>query len=349
MGGSGNDGIAGGRLTYASAGVDIEAAEESTRLMKRAVAATHNARVMTGLSNFGCMFAGGGFRDPVLVSSTDGVGTKLMIAAAMDKHDTVGQDLVAMCVDDVICQGAPPMFFLDYIAVGKLYPEKVAAIVGGIARGCELAGCALIGGETAELPGMYGPDDYDLAGFAVGMVERERLIDGTGVQAGDVLLGLASSGLHTNGVSLARKALLDVAGLALDKHIGEFGRTLGEELLEPTRIYSQSLAAAFEQAPMPHAVAHITGGGLWRNINRILPDGLGAEIDTASFPCPPVFKLINEVVDAAEMLRTFNMGVGMALSVAPGDMQAVAGVLAQRGETVYEIGRVSQGDGVVFI
>lgn len=335
-------------LTYASAGVDIEAAEESTRLMKAAVLATHDSRVMPALSNFGCLYSGAGFRDPVLVSSTDGVGTKLKIAVAMDKHDTVGQDLVAMCVDDVICQGAPPLFFLDYIGIGKLDPAKVASIVAGIAYGCELAGCALIGGETAELPGMYAAGDYDLAGFSVGIVERDRLIDGSAVQAGDVLLGLASSGLHTNGVSLARKALLDVAAIPLDQHVEAFGRTLGEELLEPTRIYCKSLAKAFIDAPLPHAVAHITGGGMWRNVGRILPDGLGATVDTASFPCPALFKLIAEIVADAEMYRTFNMGIGMVLAAAPQDADALAACLTELGETVYPIGAIHEGAGVTF-
>ncbi|MBC7289526.1 MAG: phosphoribosylformylglycinamidine cyclo-ligase, partial [Armatimonadetes bacterium] len=293
--------------SYKDAGVDIDAAERAVDMMKAAVLSTHDERVLSGLAEFGGLFAlGAGYRDPVLVSGTDGVGTKLKIAFALDKHDTVGQDLVAMCVDDIVCHGARPLFFLDYLATGKLRPEKVVEIVRGIAAACRLAGCNLIGGETAELPGFYAEGEYDLAGFAVGIVERDQLITGAAIRAGHKVIGLRSSGLHSNGYSLARMVLLDRAGLKLDQHIPELGRTLGEELLEPTLIYAPAVVSAIESGVQIAGLAHITGGGIPGNLRRVIPDGLCARLSGASLPRGPIFELIRRLgpVEETEMLRT---------------------------------------------
>ncbi len=331
-------------LTYKSAGVDIEAGERAVELMKDALRATYDERVLTGLSDFGGMYLlDPSLREPVLVSSTDGVGTKLKIAFALDKHDTVGQDLVAMCVDDVIVQGARPLFMLDYLAVGKLTPAVVAEIVRGIAEACRRVPCALIGGETAELPGFYAEDEYDLAGFAIGVVEREHLIDGSAVQAGDVLLGLAASGLHSNGYSLARVVLLERAGLSLEQEVPELGRTLGEELLEPTRIYAGALGRLFAQGFYPHALAHITGGGIPGNLARVIPPGLTAHVQRGSWPVPPIFPLIQRLGEIAEseMYRTFNMGLGMIAVVAAEQAEEYQRRLEAEGEKVYLVGEVT--------
>jgi len=331
------------QFTYKDAGVDIEAGERAVELMSKAVRATHNENVLAGLADFGGMFAlGADWRDPVLVSGTDSVGTKLKIAFALDKHNTIGQDCVAMCVDDIVCQGARPLFFLDYLGVGKLKPLIAAEVVRGVAEACQLAGCALIGGETAELPGFYQEGEYDLVGFATGVVERDEIIDGSTVTAGDVLIGLASSGLHSNGYSLARKVLLEVAELPLAKHIPELGRTLGEELLEPTRIYAQDLVSLQEAGLRPHALVHVTGGGIAGNLARVIPDNLTARVDTSPLPPQPIFDLIQELgnVPADDMWRTFNMGVGMIAIVSTDEADATISHLSEHGHTAQAIGEV---------
>jgi len=313
--------------------------------MKEALQATYDQNVLTGLADFGGMYAlDPSLRHPVLVSSTDGVGTKLKIAFALDQHDTVGQDLVAMCVDDIVVQGARPLFMLDYLATGKLRPEVAAEVVRGIAEACAAIPCALIGGETAELPGFYAPGEYDLAGFAVGVVEREKLIDGSAIQAGDVLLGLGSSGLHSNGYSLARAVLLEKAALSLEDNLPELGRTLGQELLEPTLVYAGPLARLFGEDLYPQGLAHITGGGLPGNLTRILPQGLSAHLDPASWPVPPIFNLIQEhgSVATTEMYRTFNMGLGMIAVVAPDRAPQFQKRLAAEGVKVYVIGEIAE-------
>lgn len=332
--------------TYKRAGVDIDAGERAVDLMKAAVKSTHTAAVISGLSDFGGMTTlGGDYADPVLVAGTDGVGTKLKIAFALDRHDTVGQDCVAMCVDDIVCQGARPLLFLDYVGIGKLIPETIAEIVSGIAEGCRIAGCSLLGGETAELPDMYAEGEYDLAGFAVGVMGRADVIDGTAVAAGDVLIGLPSSGLHSNGYSLARYVLLGEAALPLDEDPGDLGRTLGEELLEPTRIYAGSLVRLFDEAPLPHAITHITGGGIGGNIARAIPDGLTARVDMSTFDRPAIFDLIQRTGDVAEaeMRRTFNLGIGMALAVAEDAADATLDILSAAGEEPVIIGEIREG------
>lgn len=333
------------RPTYKQAGVDIDAGERAVELMKAAVRSTHTPNVLSGLSDFGGMIALSGYADPVLVGGTDSVGTKLKIAFALGRHDTIGQDCVAMCADDIVCQGAAPLMFLDYIGIGKLIPEVVAEIVSGVADGCKLAGCALLGGETAELPGLYAEGEYDLVGFAVGAVEREGVIDGSAVAAGDVLIGLPSSGLHSNGYSLARYVLLDTAGLPLDAEMPELGRTLGAELLEPTRIYSGSLVRLFREGPLPHALAHITGGGIGGNVARAIPEGLTAHVAMSSFPRPAIFDLIQRTGDVAEaeMRRTFNLGLGMVLAVAANDADRTVEVLRAAGENPLYVGEVRPG------
>ncbi len=332
--------------TYRDAGVDIDAGERAVELMKQAVRSTYTPSVITGLSDFGGMIRiGGGWDDPVLVAGTDSVGTKLKIAFALQRHNTIGYDCVAMCVDDIVCQGATPLFFLDYIGVGKLVPEVVAEIVEGVAAACRRAGCALLGGETAELPGMYAEGEYDLVGFAVGVMERARAIDGSKVTAGDVLIGLPSSGLHSNGYSLARYVLLDTAGMSLDEHVPELGRPLGEELLEPTRIYAASLVRLFRSGVLPHAIMHITGGGIAGNVARGIPAGLTAHVDMNSFPRPPVFELIQRVgkVAEAEMRRTFNLGLGMVLVVGADEVHRTLEVLRSAGEQPMIVGEVREG------
>ncbi|SDF56359.1 phosphoribosylformylglycinamidine cyclo-ligase [Sporomusa acidovorans] len=334
------------RLTYRDAGVDIDAGNKAVELMKRHVRATYRPEVMGDIGGFGGLFAlnSGKYRQPVLVSGTDGVGTKLKIAFMADKHDTIGQDGVAMCVNDILVQGAEPLFFLDYLAVGKLEPEKVAAIVSGVAMACRESGCALIGGETAEMAGFYPDGEYDIAGFAVGVVERDKIITGEKIKPGDVLLGLPSSGVHSNGYSLVRKICFEVKQLRVDTYIPELGRTLGEELLEPTRLYPKTCLPLIEKFDI-HGMVHITGGGFYDNIPRVLPADCGVEIDTAAWPQPPIFALLQEWggVSAAEMYRTFNMGIGMLLLVAAEDADSVQAAIASRGEQSYRIGRVTAG------
>ncbi|WP_371368044.1 Phosphoribosylformylglycinamidine cyclo-ligase [Sporomusa rhizae] len=335
------------QLTYRDAGVDIDAGNKAVELMKRHVRATYRQEVLGDIGGFGGLFAlnAGKYRQPVLVSGTDGVGTKLKIAFMADKHDTIGQDGVAMCVNDILVQGAEPLFFLDYLAVGKLEPEKVASIVSGVAMACRESGCALIGGETAEMAGFYPDGEYDIAGFAVGVVDRDKIITGEKVKPGDVIIGLPSSGVHSNGYSLVRKICFDVKKFSIDTYIPEFGRTLGEELLEPTRLYPKACLPLFEKFDI-HGMVHITGGGFYDNIPRVLPENCGVEVDTTAWPELPVFKLLQEWggVAKAEMYRTFNMGIGMILIIPAKQAAAVQADLAARNEKSYLIGKVIAGE-----
>ncbi len=334
-------------ITYRDAGVDIDAGDALVERIKPLARATARSGVMGGLGGFGALFdlRAAGFRDPVLVSSTDGVGTKLKLAIDTGLHATVGIDLVAMCVNDLVVQGAEPLFFLDYFATGALAVEHAATVVAGIAEGCRLAGCALVGGETAEMPGLYAAGDYDLAGFAVGAAERDALLP-RGVQAGDAVLGLSSSGVHSNGFSLVRRVVA-LSGLGWDDPAPFApGERLGEALMRPTRIYVPALLA-LHRAGLLRAAAHVTGGGLPGNVPRALPDGLRAALDAAAWPLPPVFPWLARAGGIApdEMLRVFNCGVGMALVVAEADAGAALGLLAEHGESAVRIGRVEAADG----
>lgn len=334
------------RMTYRDSGVDIDAGAKAVELMKGHVAKTRTPGVISGIGGFGAAFMPDltGYREPVLVSGTDGVGTKLKIAFMMDRHDTIGIDCVAMCVNDIACMGAKPLFFLDYIATGKLEPEKVADIVKGISEGCREAGCALIGGETAEMPGFYSPGEYDLAGFAVGIVDRESIIDGSSIKEGDLLVGLPSSGLHSNGYSLVRKVLFEKEGMSVQTYVEDFGCSLGEELLKPTRIYVKQVLKAVETADVK-GIAHITGGGFFENIPRIIPDGLRADIYPDRWKVPEVFKFIQHRggIGQQEMFRTFNMGIGLVLAADPGQAEILLESLQSDGAVV--IGRISPGSG----
>ncbi len=336
-------------ITYAEAGVDIDAGNDLVDRIKPAAKRTNRPGVMSGLGGFGALFdlKAAGYSDPVLVAATDGVGTKLRIAIDTGNVDGVGIDLVAMCVNDLVCQGAEPLFFLDYFATGKLETEAAARIIEGIAAGCEGSGCALIGGETAEMPGMYPPGDFDLAGFAVGAMERGTALP-AGVAEGDVLLGLASNGVHSNGYSLVRR-LVDMAGLGWDAASPFGDGSLGEALLAPTRLYVKPVLDAIRAGGV-HALAHITGGGLTENLPRVLPDGLGARIDLDSWTLPPVFGWMADTggIVQDEMLKTFNCGIGMVLSVDPARADDLAALLDAAGETVFRIGTVTQGAGVAY-
>lgn len=338
-------------MDYREAGVDISAADEAKGRIKALAQGTFNASVLSEIGSFGGMFRPdlSGYREPVLVASTDGVGTKIKVAIAAGVHDTVGYDLVAHCVNDILVQGAVPLFFLDYVALGKMDPPKVQAIVAGFARGCVEFGCPLIGGETAEMPGTYAPDDYDLAGFIVGVVEKDRALTGERVREGDTLLGLPSAGLHTNGYSLARKVLFDALGHRVDTHLPELGATVGEALLAPHRGYLAALEPLLERGKV-RALAHVTGGGLPGNLPRVLPAGLGARVRRGSWEVPPIFRLIQKggAVSDEEMLRTFNMGIGMVVVLAPEDLHGVEHSLERRGETSFVIGTVVAGSGVTF-
>ena len=336
-------------LTYAEAGVDIEAGDALVRRIGPAAGRTARPGTMSGLGGFGALFdlKAAGYSDPILVAATDGVGTKLRIAIDTGLHDTIGIDLVAMCVNDLVCQGAEPLFFLDYFATGKLDVDAAATVVEGIAEGCARAGCALIGGETAEMPGMYGAGDYDLAGFAVGAMERGGELP-RDVAEGDVLLGLASDGVHSNGYSLVRR-IVERAGLAWDATAPFADAPLGAALLAPTRLYVRPALAAIRAGGV-HALAHITGGGLTENLPRVLPEGLGARIDLGSWPLPPVFGWLRTAggLEEAELLRTFNAGIGMVAVVAADRADALADTLEGEGETVYRLGTVAAGQGVTF-
>jgi phosphoribosylformylglycinamidine cyclo-ligase len=337
-------------MDYRDAGVDISAADEAKTRIKRLAKGTFNAGVLSEIGSFGGMFLPdlSRFREPVLVASTDGVGTKIQVAIAAGIHDTVGYDLVAHCVDDILVQGAVPLFFLDYVALGKMDPERVEAIVSGFAKGCAEFGCPLIGGETAEMPGTYAPGDYDLAGFIVGVVEKSKAIP-AGVREGDVLLALPSSGLHTNGYTLARKILFDTLGHGVETRLPELGTTVGAALLAPHRSYLAALEPLLERDKI-RALAHITGGGFPGNIPRVLPPGLGARVRRGAWEVPPIFRLIQSGggVSDEEMFRTFNMGVGMVVVVAKEDLHDVEHSLERRGETSFVIGSVVAGEGVVF-
>ena len=332
---------------YATAGVDIDAANQAKDLIKHHARSTFRPEVLTDIGLFGGMFQFKGYKEPVLVSSVDGVGTKLKIAALLDRHDTVGIDLVNHCVNDILCCGAEPLFFLDYIAMGKLVPQKVERIVSGLARACCQAGCALVGGETAEMPGMYHGKDYDLAGFAVGAVERKRLLPANDVGPSDVVLGLASSGPHSNGYSLIRK-IVEMSALSYGAPAPfASGKSLGEALLAPTRIYVKSLLKVFAKTKSIKALAHITGGGFLENIPRILPKTCVAEIDLGAVPYLPVFKWLEDVggTPTREMLRTFNCGIGMIVVVKAGDAKAVAAALKKSGEKVVTLGSLRRRKG----
>ncbi|SFR03368.1 phosphoribosylformylglycinamidine cyclo-ligase [Poseidonocella sedimentorum] len=336
-------------LTYADAGVDIDAGNALVERIKPAAARTKRSGVMSGLGGFGALFdlKAAGYSDPVLVAATDGVGTKLRIAIDTGQLGTIGIDLVAMCVNDLVCQGAEPLFFLDYFATGKLENASAATIIEGIAAGCEGSGCALIGGETAEMPGMYAPGDFDLAGFAVGAMERGAALP-DGVSAGDVLLGLGSDGVHSNGYSLVRR-IVERSGLDWDARAPWSDQSLGEALLTPTHLYVKPVLAARDAGGL-HAAAHITGGGLTENLPRVLPEGLGAEIDLGAWSLPGVFSWLAAEGGLAqdELLKTFNAGIGMVLVVAADRAEALSGLLREAGETVHRIGAITEGAGIRY-
>ena len=337
---------------YQDAGVQLEAGYESVRLIKKHIARTNRPGMMGNIGSFGGMFdlASLGYKEPVLVSGTDGVGTKLKLAFMMDRHDTIGQDAVAMCVNDVLAQGAAPLFFLDYIAVGKNHPAKIEAIVKGVADGCVLSNCALIGGETAEMPDMYGEDEYDIAGFTVGAVEKSRLIDGTKVNVGDILIGLASSGVHSNGFSLVRKIVLKDNHLDLNTQYDTLPDTLGNVLLTPTRIYVKPVLEVLKNVDI-HAICHITGGGFDENIPRALRPGQGIFVDEHNWEKPAIFPFLEKYgkVNHREMFNVFNMGIGMVLMVDPKDADRTVAMFNELGEKAYVIGHVTDREGVVDI
>lgn len=343
--------------TYKAAGVDVGAGNRAVELIRRHVGRTLRPEVIGGIGGFGGLFSlRSGYREPVLVAGADGVGTKLRLAFMTGKHGTVGIDCVAMNVNDILVHGAEPLFFLDYLAVGRLDPEQVAEVVAGVAEGCVRAGCALLGGETAEMPGFYPPGEYDLAGFAVGIVERDAVIDGHRITKGDAVVGLASSGLHSNGFSLVRRLVFEAAGLRPDDYIPEFRRTVAEELMEPTRIYVKPVLSLLRAMPgTVKGMAHITGGGLVENPPRILPDGVSIFLRASSWPEPPVFPFIRSLaerygggIEEMEMRRTFNLGLGMILVVPPEEADAVAGFLRSEGQDSWIVGEVVPGEGGVL-
>ncbi len=335
---------------YADAGVDIGAGRQAVELIKDAVASTYGPQVIGGLGGFSGLYALEQYREPVLVSATDGVGTKLKLAQMMDKHDTIGVDLVAMCVDDIITCGARPLFFLDYLSIGKVIPAKVESIVSGIVRGCAKAGCALLGGETAEHPGVMAEDDYDLAGFCVGVVERDAIIDGSTIRPGDAIVGLASSGLHSNGYSLVRKLFFEDNEFNLDDRIKGIDLPLGRELLVPTEIYAPVILSLMEQMPVK-GMAHITGGGLIENVPRILPEGVDAVIDISTWPVRHIFEAVRKLgnIEQAEMFNVFNMGIGMVLIVDRENFRTALAFLANLGYRAFHIGEVLEGTGGICL
>lgn len=335
---------------YKNAGVDVEAGYKAVELMKQHVKRTNIPGVLSGIGGFSGLFEiGAGYKNPVLVSGTDGVGTKLKLAFIMDKHDTVGQDCVAMCVNDIACGGAKPLFFLDYIAVGKNVPEKVADIVKGVADGCVAAGCALIGGETAEMPGFYDIDEYDLAGFSVGIVDKDKIIDGSRLESGNVIIGVKSSGVHSNGYSLVRKVFdinnSDECSKRLNTYSDELGMSIGEALLTPTKIYVKPLLAAIEAADV-RAVSHITGGGFYENIPRMLKDGTRAKINKNSVDVLPIFNMIQKLGDVSEhdMFNTYNMGIGLMLAVSRDSADAAIAAIEKCGESACVVGEITDGE-----
>ena len=337
-------------LTYRDAGVDIDRQDEALRRIKQMVASTRTAGVVSELGSFGGLFQPelSGFAAPVLVASADGVGTKLRVAFESGVHDTVGRDLVNHCVNDILVQGAAPLFFMDYVATGRLDPAVLASVVEGIARGCRETGCALLGGETAEMPGFYGDGEYDVAGFVVGLVDRERLIDGSRIRPGDRLVALPSAGLHTNGYSLARKIVFDVMGLRPDDAVEELGTTVGQALLAEHRCYGPALRIPLERG-LVRGLAHITGGGLVDNLPRVLPVGTAARVVRGSWPVPPIFGFLQREgrVEDAEMGRTFNMGLGMVVVVGPEELERLEQLLDEAGEAHHRIGEVTAGEGGV--
>ena len=335
-------------MDYKNAGVDIEAGYKSVELMKEHVKGTMRPEVLGGIGGFSGAFSMSAFKDmekPTLVSGTDGVGTKLKLAFLMDKHNTVGIDCVAMCVNDIACAGGEPLFFLDYIACGKNFPEKIAEIVGGVADGCKQAGAALIGGETAEMPGFYPEDEYDLAGFAVGVVDEKNLITGKDLKAGDVLIGMASSGVHSNGFSLVRK-VFEMTKESLDTYYDELGGTLGETLIAPTKIYVKDLKSVKDSGVTIKACSHVTGGGFYENIPRMLPDGVRAVIKKDSYEVPAIFKLLAEKgsIEEEMMYNTYNMGIGMVLAVDPSNVDTAMKAIREAGEIPYVIGYTEAGE-----
>jgi len=331
-------------LTYKQSGVDIDEGNRAVDLIKGKIKTTYDNNVIGDLGNFSGLYSLKDFTnmtEPVLLSSTDGVGTKLKLAQMMDKHDTVGIDLVAMCVNDLICQGAKPLFFLDYIATGKLVAEQVEQIVSGIVDGCKIAGCALVGGETAEMPGMYNQDEYDLAGFSVGIADRENIVSGKDVKSGDTLIGISSSGIHSNGFSFIRKIFLDTYGYKLDQYIEELGMTLGESLLTPTKIYVKLVLDLLNKYNIK-AIAHITGGGVIENITRVIPKGLGIDIQKDSWEKPAIFKMIESFnsIDERELHKSFNMGIGLVLIVDDEKAKEITEYINSTEENAYIIGKV---------
>ena len=335
-------------MDYKKAGVDIEAGYQSVELMKEHIQKTMRPEVLTNIGGFSGAFSMSAFKDmekPTLVSGTDGVGTKLKLAFVMDKHDTVGIDCVAMCVNDIACAGGEPLFFLDYIACGKNFPEKIAQIVKGVAEGCTQSNAALIGGETAEMPGFYPEGEYDLAGFAVGVVDEKNLITGKELQAGDILIGMASSGVHSNGFSLVRK-IFDMSKESLHTYYDELGKTLGEALLAPTKIYVKALRMIKKAGTKIKACSHITGGGFYENVPRMLSEGVTAVIEKDSYPIPPVFTLLAKTgeIDEKMMYNTYNMGIGMIVAVDPSDVDKTMEAIKAAGETPYVIGRIEAGE-----
>ncbi len=340
-------------MDYKKAGVDIEAGYRSVELMKEYVKETARQEVLGGLGGFSGAFSLSAIKNmenPVLVSGTDGVGTKIKLAFLSDKHDTVGIDCVAMCVNDIVCAGGEPLFFLDYIACGKNHPEKIASIVKGVAQGCKMAGAALIGGETAEHPGLMPEDEYDLAGFAVGVVDQKDLITGEHIRPGDVLVGIASSGVHSNGFSLIRKIFV-MTQESLDTYYDQLGKTLGEALIEPTKIYVKAMKGIKEAGIVVKGCSHITGGGFYENIPRMLPDGVTAVIEKNSYPIPPIFDLMRESGKLEEkmMYNTYNMGLGMVLALDPEDVDKAIGAIEAAGEKAYVVGRIQAGEKGVSI
>jgi phosphoribosylformylglycinamidine cyclo-ligase len=336
---------------YRDSGVDIDAGNETVRRIKGLARSTFTSGVLSEIGSFGGLFAldRGRYREPVLVSSADGVGTKLKVAFMTGRHDTVGADLVNHCVNDILVQGAEPLFFLDYLATGRLSPAVAEQVVSGVARACRANACALIGGETAEMPGFYADGEYDIAGFIVGVVEKERIVDGRGVERGDVLVGLPSAGLHTNGYSLARRVMFDVVGLSVDTFLSDLGVTVGEALLAPHRSYLAAVRPLLERR-LVKGLAHITGGGITENVPRMLPEGCAAAIDPRSWPPPPIFTFLEERgrISRDEMFRAFNMGIGLVIACAAADEPAIVGALADAGETgARRIGEVVPGDRIV--
>lgn len=339
-------------LTYKDAGVDKEAGYKQVQLIKEMIKKTHIPGVLSNIGGFAGLFQLDlkSIEEPVMVSGTDGVGTKLRLAFMMDKHNTIGEDCVAMCANDILCQGAKPLFFLDYIATGKLVPEKMASIVEGVSNGCIKAGCALIGGETAEMPGFYNDDEYDVAGFCVGVVDKKKIIDGSKIKVGDMIIGLPSSGVHSNGFSLVRKIIFDKENMNVNDYIEELGMTIGEELLKPTRIYTNPVYNMVEKFDIK-GLCHITGGGFYENIPRMIPEGLTAHIDTTKINTPTIFKLLQQWGNIAidEMYGTFNMGIGMVMAVDKNELDNIVEYLQEQNEDFVLLGEVKEGDKGVIL